>query len=180
MTTMKKVLAIVTAIAIAATATTPANARGWDWGGFAAGAVVGGLAATFARPYYYAPYAYTYGAPVYTYPPPYWYYAPTAPVTVYPTPYPAQPDPVIRQTQDALNRLGYGPLYVDGIAGPATWNAVAGFQANNGLAVDGIVGTATIAVIDAQMRAIAPPPPPPAREAPAPTAEVAPPVKAKG
>jgi peptidoglycan hydrolase-like protein with peptidoglycan-binding domain len=55
--------------------------------------------------------------------------------------------------------LGYGPLAVDGVQGPATWNAIAGFQANNGLAVDGIAGAATLAVLDHQLALRAPPPP---------------------
>jgi len=162
MKTLKtKAIALATAAAIAVGATTPAAAHGgWNWGAFAAGAVVGAFA---PRPYYYPTPAYGayYGAPVFTYPPAWWHYAPTAPIVVAPEPYYVQPDPVIRHVQYGLNMLGYGPLAVDGIAGPATWNAIAGFQANNGLAVDGIAGTGTLAVLDHQL-----PPPPVARAAP--------------
>jgi hypothetical protein len=112
-----------------------------------------------------------FGAPVYAYPPPpVWYYPPGAPTVVVPTP--AIPDPVIRHVQAGLNALGFGPLNVDGIQGPATWNAIAAFQQVNGLAVDGIAGSGTLAVLDHQLgldrqRPLqASPPPPPAKEPP--------------
>jgi len=49
--------------------------------------------------------------------------------------------------QEALNNLGY-PLDVDGSFGPLTEAAVKKFQADNGLAADGIVGPATWRKID--------------------------------
>lgn len=45
--------------------------------------------------------------------------------------------------QSKLNTLGYG-LVVDGDFGKATYNAVADFQKNNGLTVDGIAGQKTV------------------------------------
>jgi hypothetical protein len=138
MTTTSKALAL--AGALAAFAVSPASAHGWF-----------GLNFNIGVPF---------PAPVYAYPPlPVWYYPPTAPTVVVPTPWPAQPDPVTRHVQYGLNMLGYGPLAVDGVQGPATWNAIAGFQANNGLAVDGIAGAATLAVLDHQLALRAPPPP---------------------
>lgn len=47
--------------------------------------------------------------------------------------------------QSRLNQLGYNCGKVDGIFGSATYNAVVRFQRANKLAVDGIVGPATIA-----------------------------------
>ena len=49
--------------------------------------------------------------------------------------------------QLALNRAGYGALLQDGIFGAATRNAVKRFQADNGLAADGISGPATNAAL---------------------------------
>src|SRR5699024_5621408 len=46
--------------------------------------------------------------------------------------------------QRRLNELGYNAGKVDGIFGPATYNAVVAFQRAKGLAVDGIVGKNTI------------------------------------
>lgn len=48
----------------------------------------------------------------------------------------------IRRYQTRLNELGYS-CEVDGIAGPATFECVKEFQAQNGLEVDGIVGEQT-------------------------------------
>ena len=45
--------------------------------------------------------------------------------------------------QDALNALGYGTSYLDGIFGPATRSALVTYQRNNGLSADGICGCAT-------------------------------------
>jgi murein L,D-transpeptidase YcbB/YkuD len=47
------------------------------------------------------------------------------------------------QVQSALTQLGYGPLKVDGIIGPASQAAVKKFQADHGLKVDGIPGPVT-------------------------------------
>ena len=54
--------------------------------------------------------------------------------------------------QSSLNKLGASPqLDVDGIAGPATRNAVRAFQLAQGLATDGISGPNTIAAIEAAL-----------------------------
>lgn len=54
--------------------------------------------------------------------------------------------------QDSLNKLGADPqLEVDGIAGPATRNAVRAFQLAQGLGTDGIAGPLTIAAIEAAL-----------------------------
>jgi len=153
---MKKTLALLLAGTIAVGSVTPASAHGFGWGGFAAGAVVGGLLSGAFAPYAYS-YGPYYGAPLVYAPPPVWYYPPGAPTVVVPAP--IQPDPVIRHVQYALNMLGYGPLAVDGIEGGSTYQAISGFQANNGLMVDGIAGAATLAVLDHQLALRAPPPP---------------------
>ena len=51
--------------------------------------------------------------------------------------------------QNSLNRLGADPqLETDGIAGPATRNAVRAFQLSQNIAADGIAGPITIAAIE--------------------------------
>lgn len=49
----------------------------------------------------------------------------------------------IRQIQDALDLLGYGPIDNDGIFGPATRKATKKFQQQEGLSDDGIPGPLT-------------------------------------
>lgn len=49
----------------------------------------------------------------------------------------------IRQIQDALDLLGYGPINNDGVSGPATQEAVRAFQRQEGLTDDGIPGPLT-------------------------------------
>ena len=49
----------------------------------------------------------------------------------------------IKDLQNLLNKYGYN-LAVDGIVGNATLNAIRDFQSKNGLAVDGIAGTNTM------------------------------------
>lgn len=49
----------------------------------------------------------------------------------------------IRDLQNLLNKYGYN-LAVDGIVGNATLNAIKDFQSKNGLGVDGIAGTQTM------------------------------------
>lgn len=51
----------------------------------------------------------------------------------------------IKQVQQQLNKLGYGPLKDDGIRGAKTTAAVKKFQKDNGLKDDGIVGSNTMA-----------------------------------
>ena len=43
-----------------------------------------------------------------------------------------------RRVQAALNKIGYGPLSVDGQAGPATGDAIRRFEFDNGLEISGI------------------------------------------
>lgn len=57
----------------------------------------------------------------------------------------------VRMLQNYLNALGFSVGKADGIFGPATRNAVINFQRSRGLAVDGIVGPATIAAINAAL-----------------------------
>jgi peptidoglycan hydrolase-like protein with peptidoglycan-binding domain len=47
--------------------------------------------------------------------------------------------------QGALNRIGYGPLPVDGTAGPETLDAIRRFELDNGMPVTGIAGDALVA-----------------------------------
>lgn len=51
--------------------------------------------------------------------------------------------PAVRDVQERLSRLGYGPLRPDGEFGARTHEAVRQFQRARGLAADGIVGTET-------------------------------------
>lgn len=53
----------------------------------------------------------------------------------------------VRTLQTKLNNWGYNCGTVDGIFGSKTLNAVKQFQKNNGLVVDGIVGTKTAAAL---------------------------------
>ena len=48
----------------------------------------------------------------------------------------------VKDLQNLLNKYGYG-LAVDGLVGNATLNAIRDFQSKNGLAVDGIAGVKT-------------------------------------
>ena len=50
--------------------------------------------------------------------------------------------------QGRLNGIGFGPLAIDGIFGPATEEAVKKFQKYYGLTVDGIVGIQTWAKLE--------------------------------
>ena len=71
----------------------------------------------------------------------------------------------VRSLQKQLVRAGERPGPLDGRFGPLTEAAVERFQAGQGLAVDGIVGTATGAVLARRFLASAPPDQPAARGA---------------
>jgi hypothetical protein len=198
----KTLTAAIAATAITAALATPASAHGHFWGGFAAGAIVGGIAGALApRPHYYAPYYYpppVVVAPPPPYVPPTVYYPPCTPPVHYDQhpPYCAPfgpsgyvippPDPMTYWIQATLNALIGAQLEVDGEYGPATADAVAVFQHANRLWADGIAGSATLAVLRTQAQAahlslppaaVAAAPPPAAWKEPPPPA---PPVKAKG
>lgn len=68
-------------------------------------------------------------------------------------PAPTPPDRSVMQMQRALNFLGFGPLDVDGSAGPRTKAAIRAFQASAGLDVDGTAGPKTWAALDVAMTA---------------------------
>ncbi len=54
----------------------------------------------------------------------------------------------VRQLQQLLTQLGYSTGGVDGVFGPATRSAVIRFQAQNGLAADGVVGARTVSALN--------------------------------
>lgn len=58
----------------------------------------------------------------------------------------------VRAVQQALTFLGYSPGAIDGIFGPLTNEAVRRFQADQRIAVDGIVGPETIAALNAELQ----------------------------
>lgn len=62
----------------------------------------------------------------------------------------AKADPATRRLQQDLVTLGF-KLKVDGRYGPATTSAVAQFQRQNGLAVDGIAGPVTLSSLKARL-----------------------------
>lgn len=53
----------------------------------------------------------------------------------------------LKQIQQQLNKLGFGPLTEDGISGPKTTAAIKKFQTAKGLTADGIVGPKTLQVL---------------------------------
>jgi peptidoglycan hydrolase-like protein with peptidoglycan-binding domain len=57
----------------------------------------------------------------------------------------------VQYLQSILNRINYGPLNEDGIFGSATKAAVERFQVDFNLKEDGIVGSDTWAVLQAQV-----------------------------
>jgi peptidoglycan hydrolase-like protein with peptidoglycan-binding domain len=56
----------------------------------------------------------------------------------------AEPDGTIAAVQEALARSAYGPLTVDGVAGPATRDAIKKFQHDHNLPITGDVTDALI------------------------------------
>jgi peptidoglycan hydrolase-like protein with peptidoglycan-binding domain len=50
-----------------------------------------------------------------------------------------------QQVQDALNRIGYGPLAVTGGGDEATANAIRRFELDNGLPISGKAGDRVLA-----------------------------------
>jgi peptidoglycan hydrolase-like protein with peptidoglycan-binding domain len=58
----------------------------------------------------------------------------------------------VQDVQQRLSRLGYGPGPTDGLFGPRTRRAVLRFQADHGLAIDGIVGDHTVAGLQTAIR----------------------------
>jgi hypothetical protein len=103
--------------------------------------------------------------------------SPTPPAAESPTPAPAPATPVepvtpsppqfeegtvlrpgdsgeaVRSLQEALGQLGYEVGEPDGEYGPATEAAVAAFQADQGLADDGVAGTQTLEAIEQALAA---------------------------
>lgn len=57
-------------------------------------------------------------------------------------------DPVTKELQEKLNKLGYGPLIVDGLYGEGTISAVGRFQQARKLVSDGVAGRATHSLMD--------------------------------
>lgn len=58
---------------------------------------------------------------------------------------PSQPDPVVKEAQEALNKINPGSVVVDGFYGPRTKQAIMRYQSlHPHLKVDGILGPATI------------------------------------
>ncbi|MFC3267334.1 peptidoglycan-binding protein, partial [Camelimonas abortus] len=55
----------------------------------------------------------------------------------------------VMAVQQALNRLGYGPLAADGLMGPGTRAAVERFQKGRGLPVTGEPGPRTLKALSA-------------------------------
>lgn len=58
----------------------------------------------------------------------------------------------VRAIQQALSFLGYSPNNIDGDFGPLTNEAVRRFQADQRIAVDGIVGPDTIGALNTELQ----------------------------
>ncbi len=109
------------------------------------------------------------------------HYPPSPPSSPPPPPQPCDPDkctsePTLRRgdkgncvgwVQRRLAQLGYSPGPVDCVFGTQTETAVRQFQADKGLAVDGVVGPQTWAAL----KGTSPPTPPPVPPIPPPTPE---------
>ncbi len=59
----------------------------------------------------------------------------------------------VKAIQNKLNRLNYGPLDEDGLAGPMTKAAITKFQNDNGLSADGVAGPITNNKLDEKLTA---------------------------
>jgi len=59
----------------------------------------------------------------------------------------------VKKLQEGLQKLGYEPGSVDGILGSKTSAAVKAFQQDNGLKADGKAGKATMAKLEALLKA---------------------------
>jgi hypothetical protein len=75
---------------------------------------------------------------------PYAYYAYDGPIYAYNG---LAPDQVIVDVQQQLQRAGYYDGPIDGILGPMTREAIAAFQADNGLAVTSVIDEPTLATL---------------------------------
>jgi hypothetical protein len=75
---------------------------------------------------------------------PYAYYAYDGPIYAYDG---LAPDRVIVDVQEQLQRAGYYDGPIDGILGPMTREAIAAFQADNGLAVTSVIDEPTLATL---------------------------------
>src|SRR5437016_5742551 len=75
---------------------------------------------------------------------PYAYYAYDGPIYAYNG---LTPDQVIVDVQQQLQRAGYYDGPIDGILGPMTREAIAAFQADNGLAVTSVIDEPTLATL---------------------------------
>lgn len=79
-------------------------------------------------------------------------------------------DPVTKELQEKLNKLGYGSLTVDGLYGEDTISAVGRFQKAHKLISDGVAGRATHSLMDKLVAdvttATKPKPQPPKEEIP--------------
>ncbi|WP_321341844.1 peptidoglycan-binding domain-containing protein [Breoghania sp.] len=60
----------------------------------------------------------------------------------------ALPRETVRSAQSLLDRLGYGPVTVDGLMGGETASAVRRFQLDRGLSLDGQLGTDVLAALE--------------------------------
>jgi hypothetical protein len=93
-----------------------------------------------AHPGWYPGHAYYWGGHHYRWYGNGWFIVDPAPVYVYPAPvYPVYGAPVSVRVQQALARLGFYQGPIDGIVGPGTQAAIAGYQQTNGLRVTGTI-----------------------------------------
>ena len=63
----------------------------------------------------------------------------------------------IKDVQNALNTLGFGPLNADNILGPLTRSAVSRYQASRGLNADGVPGNQTRSALNNDLLSLASP-----------------------